>query len=215
MQPPAPALRVRVAEALPAAGARQQEQLARYVELVAAYSRVLNLTGFRGAEQLVEELVVEGARLFELGPLADGASAVDLGSGNGCPVVPLAVLCTEARFAAIEASQRRGAFLAIVRAELELDNLALHVQRVEEHISSGAGPYQLVTSRAFAKPGKLLALAAKLLAPRGEVRGYYGANIGEVEDAAHRAGLRLVNALPYTLGGTPRHVYALAWPREP
>ncbi len=185
-------------------------RLAQYVELVAQYSRALNLTGFGSdRRRLTAELVGEAARLHRLGRIAAGTQAVDLGSGNGSPVVPLAVLCPEAHFTAVEVRRRRAEFLRLVGVKLGLENLAIMNGRVEELAAELPGAFQLATSRAFAPPAELLPLARLLLAPGGEVRGYLGADAAALTAAAAEHGFRVEALERYTHGDSTRHVYLL------
>lgn len=197
--------------AVPIAGSTARQRLARYIELVAQYDRTAGLTGFTTIERLLDELVVDGARLLELGLFAPGANVVDLGSGNGSPVIPLAVLNPKARYSAVESNQRKSAFLTIVAAELKLGNFSLLAMPVEQHIKVAHPAYDCVTSRAFLPPAKLFPLAKKLLCPGGEVRGFFGAEIAEVEQAAAKNGFTLAQARPYSVGESQRHLYQAVW----
>jgi 16S rRNA (guanine527-N7)-methyltransferase len=194
---------------LPQVSGALRERLAQYADLVTQYDATARLTGFTTVEQLVEELVVEGARLLELGPLAAGMRCVDLGSGNGSPVVPLAVLSPQAQFTAIEANQRKAAFLGIVATSLGLGNLRTVTTSVQQWVKELAEPYDCLTSRAFAPPAKLFPLAKKLLGPGGEVRGFFGAELGDIEQAAQAAGFGVAQAIPYAAGESQRMIYQL------
>ncbi len=146
---------------LPQASAAVRERLAQYADLVTQYDSTARLTGFTTVEQLVAELAVEGARLLQLGPLADGARWVDLGSGNGSPVIPLALLCPQVRFTAIEANQRKAAFLGITATSLGLANLQIAAVTVQQWARQLAEPCDGVTSRAFAPPAQALPAGAE------------------------------------------------------
>jgi 16S rRNA (guanine527-N7)-methyltransferase len=187
----------------------QREGLARYLALVQDYSHVLNLTAFSTPDQLARELVGEALRLLDLGPLIAGAAVVDLGSGNGSPVVPLAIVCPEVRFTAVESRQRRSAFLRTVQALLGLANLEVWSMRTEDLARARPASFDIVTARAYAKPAALLAHARPLLKPGGEVRGFAGPSLDSVSAAASRLGCTLAAAYAYELGGPQRHVYRL------
>jgi 16S rRNA (guanine527-N7)-methyltransferase len=194
--------------ALAAASAQQCGQLAQYLALVDEYRGVLNLTAFSRPEELALELVVESARLLEFGALPAGLRCVDLGSGVGSPVVTLAVLCPQASFVAVESRQRRAAFLRQVCAALRLSNIEVWGERAELLAEREPGSFGLVTARAFAQPAVLMRLALALLAPEGELRGFYGAQLGEVELAANAAGLRVGASRAYEQRGLQRHIYS-------
>ncbi len=200
-----------LAEMLPAASEGQRHQLAEYLALVDHYNRILNLTAFNGERELAGELVYEAARLFELGPIEPGWKVLDLGSGVGTPVIPLAILSPEARFAGIEARERRSVFLRQVKAKLRLENFEVLQQRVEELSVEHAMAYDLITARAFAQPAELLRLAMPLLKTSGELRGYLsGVQVLEPE-LLEAQGLSLAASLEYTIpgGSASRVVYRL------
>lgn len=190
--------------------AERQEQLARYLLLVGEYSTTLNLTGFgRDPARLMEELVGEALRLHDMAAISDGTRAVDLGSGNGSPVVPLAVLCPQARFTAVEARKRRAVFLRTVQVKLGLANLDVAEQRVELLADEQLAAFELATSRAFAPLDRLLPLTRLLLKPGGELRGYLGADASLLDQQARSAGFIVVACVEYDFSGGKRHLYQL------
>jgi len=198
-----------LAGSLPGLADGHRESLARYLTLVQDYSRVLNLTAFSTPDQLVYELVGEALRLLDLAAVPAGASVVDLGSGNGSPVVPLAVVCPDVRFTAVEARQRRSAFLRTVQAMLSLANLEVCAIRSEDLARARPASFDIVIARAYARPAALLAHSRLLLKPGGEVRGFAGPSLESVSAAAGRLGFTLAAAYAYELGGPQRHVYRL------
>jgi 16S rRNA (guanine(527)-N(7))-methyltransferase RsmG len=184
-------------------------QLSEYLALVETYSAALNLTAFRGKSELAIELGAESLRLLELGDIPDGWDCIDLGSGVGTPVVPLAIAARGARFMAVESRVRRATFLQRVVAQVHIDNLRVLEQRTEELIKVERAAFDLVTARAYAAPDVLCAHAAALLKPGGELRGYSGVEIGQVENTAAAHGFSVEQVLAYSVGDSQRHVYRL------
>lgn len=202
--------RILLAQRMPAAPSRLLDGLAAYLDLIVEYSAVLNLTGFRlEPEHLVDELVGEAIRLHDLAPIAAGTRAVDLGSGNGSPVVPLAIVNPAVEFTAVESRARRAAFLRTVQARLDLGNLAVAEQRVEHLAARQPGAFGLVTSRAFAPLEQLVPLAYRLLAAGGELRGYLGPNATPLAPRARNTGFTVAACEQYRVGDAHRHVYLL------
>jgi len=185
------------------------EQFAAYLRLVQQYSQGFNLTGFSSESELAFELIVESARLLELGPIGDGWRVVDLGSGAGAPVVTLAVLCPLAQFSAVEPSERRSAFLRQVQASLKLENLEICAVGAAEVSRSYRRACDLVTSRAFTPLPRLLPLVAKFLRPGGQLRGYLGAIGGGLDAVAARSGFHVAQIVSYQVGDAQRHIYRL------
>jgi len=82
--------------------------LERYLDLLAAWSARVNLTGARTPAERAEVLV--GAVLPAAGLVRPGR-LVDVGSGNGSPGLVLALLRPEVTVVLLEPRQRRWAFL--------------------------------------------------------------------------------------------------------
>jgi 16S rRNA (guanine527-N7)-methyltransferase len=135
-------------------------RLARYLDLVAAWSRRVNLTGARTAEERVERLV---APVLPVAPALEAGRLLDVGSGNGSPGLVLALLRTDLKVCLLEPRQKRWAFLreaarAGGRPEVEV--------RRERHDAYDGPPVATVTLRALALP---LSALAPLVRPRGRV----------------------------------------------
>jgi 16S rRNA (guanine527-N7)-methyltransferase len=187
----------------------QAARLGAFLQLVKQYAPVLNLTAFQGVAEMRRELVDESLRLLELGPVQEGWNCVDLGSGVGTPVIPLALACPQARFTAVEARAKRVTFLRQVAAQLQLTNLRVLEQRTEQLLAEEDEEFDLVTARAYAAPDVLCAHAAALLRQGGELRGYAGAQMGEVERAASAHGFTAKQVIVYSVGASQRHAYRL------
>ena len=185
-----------------------REALARYVRLAANFQHSARLTSFAPGE-LVDELALESLRLLELGPVANGARAVDLGSGVGAPVVPLALALPQVAFTAVEVAERRAAFLRHAKALLGLSNLDVLQLTAQQLAKQQPAAFDLLTSRAFAPPQKLLPLALRLLKPGGEMRGYLGGEPEVLQQCAAEQGFSVAKLRSYTFGESPRHVYLL------
>jgi len=190
--------------------AAQTTQLAQYLALVEQYGRSIGLTALRGADELAQELGAESLRLLAVGPFAAGSLVLDLGSGNGSPVVGLAIACPHADFVAVELNVKRAGFLRLVRAQLALGNLRVEEMDAQAVTPGGHGLWDGVSSRAFAPLPRLLPLAAKLLGNHGELRGYLGAETAELEELAPQHGFSVAEVVSYRSGDKPRHVYRLS-----
>jgi 16S rRNA (guanine(527)-N(7))-methyltransferase RsmG len=196
-----------IAAGLEPALAGHAAALAKYIALVEQYAGTLNLTGISGTKQLADELALEALKLLELGEILPGSRVADLGSGNGSPVIPLAICCPAVFFTAIEARQRRAAFLLTVKAALGLDNLGVESSRAEEVAGDLPHAFAIVTSRAFAKPEAMFAISGELLSAGGEVRGFAGADLRPVEQAIARSNFREFRAVGYQADSGGRHVW--------
>ena len=102
--------------------AEQGDALAKFVELLLRWNAVYNLTGVRGADEVVDRHLVES---FALRALLKGSAVADVGSGGGLPGVPLAIVEPERRFTLIESRAKRVRFLRHVVGELKLANTSV------------------------------------------------------------------------------------------
>ena len=140
--------------------AEQGAALSAFIALLLKWNKVYNLTGVRGADELVDRHVVES---FALRALLKGTHIADVGSGGGLPGVPLAIVEPERRFTLIESRAKRVRFLRHVVAELELKNTEVAHGRAED--LPVARPFDTVLARAVAPPAELLSICRHLTAP--------------------------------------------------
>lgn len=156
-----------VGDALAAAGlgvdAATAAALAAFLNLLARWNRVFNLTGVRRPEEAIARHVVES---LVLAPFLIGTRIADVGSGAGVPGLPLAVVEPGRRFTLIESRAKRCRFLRHAAAELGLDNVSVAEARAED---LDAPPFDTVLARAVAKPAGLLALCRPLVRAGGRL----------------------------------------------
>ncbi len=142
----------------------RQAQLLAYMDLIAKWTKVYNLTAVRDAEEmlthhLLDSLAVVAPLRRELAKLAtasevstpeQGAAAVyrllDVGAGAGLPGVVIAITCPDVQVTCVDTVAKKAAFVQQVAATLRLPNLkGLHAR-----VESLTQPYDVVCSRAFA-----------------------------------------------------------------
>jgi 16S rRNA (guanine527-N7)-methyltransferase len=140
--------------------AEQGAALAAFVELLLKWNKVHNLTGVRGADEMIDRHLVES---FALRALLKGTHVADVGSGGGLPGLPLAIVEPERRFTLIESRAKRVHFLRHVVAELELKNTEVAHGRAED--LPVTRPFDTVLARAVAPPVQLLEVCRHLMAP--------------------------------------------------
>jgi len=134
--------------------------LAKFVELLLRWNRVYNLTGIRGADEILDRHLIES---FALRALLRGARVADVGTGAGLPGVPLAIVEPDRTFTLIESRAKRVRFLRHVVAELNLGNTEVAHSRAE-HLRVDR-PFDTVLARAVAPPAELLSICRHLTAP--------------------------------------------------
>ena len=134
--------------------------LAEFVAMLLRWNAVYNLTGVRGADEVIDRHLVES---LALRPHLSGSAVADVGSGGGLPGLPLAITEPERAFTLIESRAKRVRFLRHVVGELKLTNTVVAHSRAEDlHVDH---PFDTVLARAVAPPAELLELCRNLTAP--------------------------------------------------
>ena len=166
-QPADPAARLRAAAAQLQLelSDQQSEQLLTYVQLIAKWNKVYNLTAVRPDEMLVQHLFDS---LSVIGPLRrqTGGRAIrllDVGSGAGLPGAVIAICCPEVRVDCVDTVGKKAAFVQQAAAQLRLPNL----RGVHDRVENLAGPYDVISSRAFASLPDFVAWSGGALAEQG------------------------------------------------
>ena len=151
----------------------QQSQLLAYIDLIAKWTKVYNLTAVRDAQEMLTHHLLDSLAVIrplrrELAKLAlpEGRaqlSLLDVGSGAGLPGIVIAITCPEVSVTCVDAVAKKAAFIQQVSAALKLPNLkGLHAR-----VESLADPYDVVSSRAFASLLDFTSWSQSALAPHG------------------------------------------------
>jgi 16S rRNA (guanine527-N7)-methyltransferase len=170
-----------------------EARLERYLELLLAKNKEINLTACRELEE-ARKLHIEDSKMLALvAPKAAPRFAVDLGSGSGFPGVAIAALFPETRVFLVERRQRKAAALAeLVRAagfdRVEVVNC--DGRALLHHHPELRAAVALVTARAVARLDTLVEIAAPWLASTGQLVCWKSRNLSEDERAAGRAAAR-------------------------
>jgi 16S rRNA (guanine527-N7)-methyltransferase len=136
--------------------------LRRYVDLLLHWNRALNLVSPRDIPMLWERHIADSLQLAAVWRRRP-ERAIDLGSGAGFPGLVLAI-ASGVPFDLVEQDRGKAAFL---REAARVTGAPANI--VAEKIENAAlQPTPLVTARALAPLSRLLAYAARLLAPDGE-----------------------------------------------
>ncbi|HEX5686930.1 MAG TPA: 16S rRNA (guanine(527)-N(7))-methyltransferase RsmG [Ideonella sp.] len=145
-----------------------EARLLRYLDLIAHWNRVYNLTAIREpqamlTQHLLDCLAIVGPLSRELGE-ASPRRILDVGSGAGLPGAVLAICRPDWQVTCVDAVAKKATFIRQVAAELQLPNLTASHQRVEAMEGPG---FDLITSRAFATLADFVNLTRQRLAPEG------------------------------------------------
>jgi 16S rRNA (guanine527-N7)-methyltransferase len=142
------------------------DRLLRYLDLLAHWNRVYNLTAVREPAQMLRQHLLDSLAVVE--PLRRArpqpGRLLDVGSGAGLPGVVIAIMLPSWQVVCIDAVAKKTRFVQQVVAELGLPNLAAEHGRVE---AVPAQAFDVITSRAFASLADFVALTQKHRAASG------------------------------------------------
>lgn len=149
---------------------QQVDQLLDYLDLIAKWTRVYNLTAVRDpAEMLTHHLLDSLAiiaplrRHLQKAGLEQGSRLLDVGSGAGLPGVVIAICCPAVAVTCVDTVAKKAAFIRQAALALKLPNLTGLHARVE----SIAQPFDVICSRAFASLADFTQWSVGALAPQG------------------------------------------------
>lgn len=133
--------------------ADRAKRLLDYLALIQKWNKVYNLTAVRDPREMLTHHLLDS--LAAVGPLrrqlavlglADGVRLLDVGAGAGLPGVVIAICCPEVSVTCVDTVAKKSTFIQQVAITLGLRNL----QGVHARVETLTGPFDVVTSRAFA-----------------------------------------------------------------
>jgi 16S rRNA (guanine527-N7)-methyltransferase len=150
-------------------GDGQVSQLLDYLDLIAKWTQVYNLTAVRDPAEMLTHHLLDS--LAVIGPLRrhlaqaglDRASLLDVGSGAGLPGVVIAICCPEVAVSCVDTVAKKAAFIKQAALALKLPNLA----GVHARVESIDQPFDVICSRAFASLHDFTQWSVGALAPAG------------------------------------------------
>ena len=164
-------------------------RLDAYVALLDKWNRVYNLTAIREEAKLVTHHLLDSLAVL---PHLPAGRLLDVGSGGGLPGIPVAIVQPERQVTLLDSNHKKGTFLRQVVMELELDNAAVVVERIEDHRPLLV--YEVVISRAFSDLADFVSLAGASVARHGSLIAMKGVHPHE-EIARLPAGWRVARVV--------------------
>jgi len=130
------------------------EKLATLIDELERWNRKVNLTAIRKRDEMITSHLLDS---LVAGPLLEGESILDVGSGPGFPGLPLAVIHPERHFTLLDSNNRKIMFAQHAAGLLGLDNVSA-VKAKGEDYAPGHG-FDTVIARALAALPRLLEIA--------------------------------------------------------
>ncbi len=180
----------------------QRGQLMDYLALIQKWNRVYNLTAVRDEAEMLSHHLLDS--LAALGPLQrhlretghEQGRLLDVGSGAGLPGVVFAIGCPGLQVSCVDTVGKKAAFIQQAAGALQLANL----RGVHARVETLPGPYEVVSSRAFAALPDFTAWSRQALAPGGVWLAMKGKHPAE-EIAALRRDVQVFHVEPLTVPG--------------
>ena len=144
----------------------QVAQLLAYLDLIAKWNKVYNLTAVRDPEEMLVQHLFDS--LAAVGPLrrhtgGRPARVLDVGSGAGLPGVVFAICVPELRVDCVDTVGKKAAFIQQAAGHLRLPNL----RGLHDRVENLKGPYDVISSRAFASLPDFISWSGGALAEQG------------------------------------------------
>ncbi len=147
------------------------QQLERFAALGALYreqNERVNLISRKDIEHLYERHVLHSLGIAKVVSFPRGTRIVDVGTGGGFPLVPLAILFPDSKFHGIDSIGKKIAAVRSVAGALGLANCTAEQVRSEDHKQK----YDYMVSRAVTTLPEFLRMTGHLV-PKGHGKLFY------------------------------------------
>jgi 16S rRNA (guanine527-N7)-methyltransferase len=185
---------------------KQFDQLEAYVQLLAKWNKVYNLTSIRDSDEMVTHHLLDSLAIL---PYLDGDNLLDVGSGGGLPGIPIALARPDLAVTLLDSNSKKTRFLQQAKAELGLNNVSVVHGRTEQLT---LGPFSIVTARAFSTLENIVSWAGEHCAGQGRMllmKGVYPEQELDFDLASYGFELKSVTALQVPGYDAQRHLVEL------
>jgi 16S rRNA (guanine527-N7)-methyltransferase len=150
-------------------------RLTTHYRLLRQWGRRTNLTGLRTPEAILKRHFLEPIAAVDL--LEGEGTILDIGSGNGFPAIPLAILHPGTRLVLVEASEKKSAFLWTVLREVGLKVAQVVTRRACRRADlADFLPVRWCTFRGVKIAGPLSGPGPEILLPGGRMLAFLSAD---------------------------------------
>ncbi|MCD8294567.1 MAG: 16S rRNA (guanine(527)-N(7))-methyltransferase RsmG [Clostridia bacterium] len=163
-----------------------KERFDTYEHLLLDGNARINLTSITKHEDIVSKHFLDSILAEPFIP--EGAAVADVGSGGGCPAIPLKIVRDDLSFTLIESTGKKCAFLESVVEKMGFSGVQILNMRAEDAGTSvkHREAYDACTARAVAPLNTLAEYCLPLVKPGG-VFIAYKSNVPEETEAAQKA----------------------------
>ena len=148
----------------------QRKQLLTYIDLLAKWNEVYNLTAIRDEDEMLSHHLLDALSIV---PHVAGRHFLDVGSGAGLPGIPVAIADPKCEVTLLDSNQKKAAFLQQAVIELALQNATVCAARIEAW--HPARHFEVIASRAFSDLAEFVGQTQHLLAEHGVFAAMKGA----------------------------------------
>ena len=146
-------------------------------------NKQFNLTAIKDKGAFRELMIYDSLLPIKYVSLTKKDKVLDIGTGAGFPGLPLAI-CSEAKYALIDSTQKKISHICRVIDNFRLDNVDAIYVRAEEYAASNREKFDYVIARAVAPLNILLELCAPFAKVDGTIIAMKGSNFNqELEQA--------------------------------
>ena len=181
--------------------AHEIELFERYAAELIKWNSKVNLTAITKDKEIAIKHFVDSLSLVPY--ISAGDQLLDIGSGAGLPVIPLKIIRPEISMVSVDAVAKKIHFQRHVIRVLNLKNIEAVHARIEELHKTHRNTFSVITSRAFTRLDRFVALAAPLLAEGGVLIAMKGEQaddeIAASDEVVHAGGFTVVSVRRYSL----------------
>lgn len=183
----------------------QAETLIQYLQLIAKWNRIHNLTAIRNQQDMLSHHLLDS---ISVSPWVNAESLLDVGTGAGLPGIPLAILYPELQVTLSDSNNKKTIFQQQAQIELGLKNVTIKTGRVEDLPTSEK--FDGIISRAFSEMALFTNLTHQLLTNDGRwyaMKGMYPTE--ELENLPDFVQIEAVHELEVPLLNAKRHLLVM------
>ncbi len=177
------------------------ESFERYASELKKWNSKVNLTAITKDRDIAIKHFIDSLSLAPY--LSADDRLLDIGSGAGLPVIPLKIIRPYISMVSVDAVAKKIHFQRHIIRLLNLNNIEAIHARIEDLHKTRSHSFTVITSRAFTRLDRFVALASPLLAEGGVLVAMKGeqaeCEITASNDGLHASGFTVVAVQRYTL----------------